>query len=149
MHNVIIGAEVEISIGANSQIAEACGLRDANHGVDVSGLISQAPMVARPLRIGSNVWIGRGTTVLAGADISDGAVIGANSVVRTRIPADSIAVGAPAKVIRMRKIELAVLMDPSLKSDRHAEFVPAISGERMNSGSRAHPRSAFRQKASD
>jgi len=50
--------------------------------------------------IGKNVWLGDGVVVLAGADIGDGAVIGANSVVNGVVPAGVIAVGAPAKVVR-------------------------------------------------
>ena len=50
--------------------------------------------------IGNNVWLGDGVVVLAGAVIGDGAVIGANSVVNGVIPAKTVAVGAPAKVVR-------------------------------------------------
>jgi lipopolysaccharide O-acetyltransferase len=50
--------------------------------------------------IGRNVWLGDGVAVLAGARIGDGAVIGANSVVTGHIPAETIAVGAPARVVR-------------------------------------------------
>jgi lipopolysaccharide O-acetyltransferase len=50
--------------------------------------------------LGRNVWLGDGVAVLAGARIGDGAVIGANSVVTGQIPAETIAVGAPARVVR-------------------------------------------------
>jgi lipopolysaccharide O-acetyltransferase len=50
--------------------------------------------------IGRNVWLGDGVAVLAGARIGDGAVIGANSVVTGHVPAETIAVGAPARVVR-------------------------------------------------
>jgi lipopolysaccharide O-acetyltransferase len=50
--------------------------------------------------IGRNVWLGDSVAVLAGARIGDGAVIGANSVVTGHIPAETIAVGAPARVVR-------------------------------------------------
>jgi acetyltransferase-like isoleucine patch superfamily enzyme len=48
------------------------------------------------------VWLGRGVAVLKGAHIERGAVIGANSVVAGHIPANAIAVGAPARVVRYR-----------------------------------------------
>jgi lipopolysaccharide O-acetyltransferase len=53
-----------------------------------------------PITIGRNVWLGDGVCVLTGASIGDGAIIGANSVVRGPIPAATIAVGAPARVVR-------------------------------------------------
>ncbi len=55
---------------------------------------------AAPVRIGDNVWLGDGVAVLAGADIGDGCVIGANSVVTGPIPPRTVAVGAPARVVR-------------------------------------------------
>ena len=53
-----------------------------------------------PVRIGDNVWLGDGVAVLAGADIGDGCVIGANSVVTGTVAAGSLAVGSPARAIR-------------------------------------------------
>ena len=52
------------------------------------------------ISIGNNVWIGDKATILSGVFIGDGAVIGANSVVTKNVPAYSIAVGVPAKVIK-------------------------------------------------
>ncbi|MDR1544514.1 MAG: acyltransferase [Prevotellaceae bacterium] len=51
------------------------------------------------VKIGSNVFIGAGTIVLPNVAIGDNAVIGAGSVVSKDIPVNSVAVGAPAKVI--------------------------------------------------
>jgi acetyltransferase-like isoleucine patch superfamily enzyme len=59
-------------------------------------------MIADPILIGSNVWIGRGCAVLPGVNIGDGAVVGANSVVNRNIAAMVVAVGAPARTIRSR-----------------------------------------------
>ena len=62
---------------------------------------AQRPLIsAAPVRIGNNVWLGEGVAVLAGADIGDGCVIGANSVVTGSIPPRTIAVGAPARAVR-------------------------------------------------
>lgn len=52
-----------------------------------------------PVYIGENVWIGDGVVVLPNVTIGTGAIIGANSVVTRDIPAYSVAVGVPAKVI--------------------------------------------------
>ncbi len=53
-------------------------------------------------RIGSDVWLGHGCTILSGADIGDGAVIGARAVVRGRVAPYAVVIGNPATVVRHR-----------------------------------------------
>jgi maltose O-acetyltransferase len=55
---------------------------------------------ARPIAIGDNVWLGGGAIVCPGVTIGDGSVIGAGAVVTRDVPARSLAVGSPARVIR-------------------------------------------------
>lgn len=57
---------------------------------------------ARPITIGDNVWLGGGVVVCPGVTIGDNAVIGAGSVVTRDVPADVVAVGNPARVVRER-----------------------------------------------
>jgi acetyltransferase-like isoleucine patch superfamily enzyme len=52
------------------------------------------------VRIGRNVWIGTGTIILKGSRIGDNSIIGAGSVVNGEIPADCIAAGNPARMLR-------------------------------------------------
>ena len=54
-------------------------------------------------RIGNNVYIGTGASILGGITIGDNAKIGANAVVLNDIPKDAVAVGIPAKVIKINK----------------------------------------------
>lgn len=54
-----------------------------------------------PVSIGDHAWIGMNSIILKGAHIGAGAIIGAGSVVTTDIPANSVACGAPARVMRM------------------------------------------------
>jgi maltose O-acetyltransferase len=51
----------------------------------------------RPVRIGSDVWIGGGAIILPGVSIGDGAVIGAGSVVTRDVGGDQIVIGNPAR----------------------------------------------------
>jgi acetyltransferase-like isoleucine patch superfamily enzyme len=64
-------------------------------------LAEQAGDVTRgETRVGANVWLAAHVVVADGSAIGDNAVIGAGSVVRGSIPAGSLAVGAPARVVR-------------------------------------------------
>lgn len=49
--------------------------------------------------IEDNVWLGRGATILSGAHIGKGSVIGAGAVVKKYIPKYSIVIGNPAKIV--------------------------------------------------
>ena len=55
---------------------------------------------ARPITIGDNVWLGGGVIVCPGVTIGDNSVVGAGSVVTRDIPANVVAVGNPARVLR-------------------------------------------------
>ena len=93
-----------ITVGANTHIGEYCSIRDQNHNFDsVEMPIQHQGFVGAPIIIGRDVWLGRGVFVGPGVEIGEGAVIGANSVVTKNIPAFAVAVGSPAKVIRMRE----------------------------------------------
>ena len=54
------------------------------------------------VRIGSDVWIGVGATVLDGVDVSDGSVIAAGAVVTKNTEPYGIYAGIPAKLVRLR-----------------------------------------------
>ena len=76
-------------------------ITDQNHGYeDVTRPISVQSQPELPVSIGDGSWIGHGAVILPGARIGRNVVIGANSVVTGEIPDHSVAVGAPARVIR-------------------------------------------------
>lgn len=56
--------------------------------------------IARHAQIGNDVWIGPGAKILENVRIGDHVKIGANAVVNRNVPADSTAVGVPARVLR-------------------------------------------------
>ena len=96
----IVG-HLSITIGDDVWTGPHVYITDQNHGYDDRTVpISQQHQPERPVTIGDGSWLGTGTVVLPGAEIGEHVVIGANSVVSGTIPAYSVAVGAPARVIK-------------------------------------------------
>lgn len=88
-----------ITIGDNVKIGPRVNLLTATHPVD-PGIRTALLEYAEPITIGDNVWLGGNVTVLPGVHIGANSVIGAGSVVTKDVPADVVAVGDPAKVLR-------------------------------------------------
>lgn len=95
-----IVAHEKVEIGENVLIASKCFISDTNHG-SYKGEHQDSPqtspnarkLITSPVRIGNNVWIGENVVILAGTDIGDGCIIGANSVVSKIIEDGSMVVG--------------------------------------------------------
>lgn len=96
----VIAARQLISIGDDCLIAEYVTIRDQDHAYTDRGPTAQNGFRTAPINIGNNVWIGAKATITKGVSIGDNAVIGANAVVTADIPANSVAVGIPARVIK-------------------------------------------------
>jgi lipopolysaccharide O-acetyltransferase len=89
-------------------IASRVYISDHNHG-RYSGPLPHSrpaevqyarPLSVSPVHIGANVWLGEGVMVLPGVTIGANSVIGAGAVVTRSLPADCVAVGNPARVIK-------------------------------------------------
>ena len=78
--NCVILDVVEVVIGDRTQIGPAVQIYAADHPRDAETRRTGLEF-GRPVRIGSDVWIGGGAIILPGVTIGDGAVIGAGSVV--------------------------------------------------------------------
>lgn len=104
-HNSILKAYASnIIIGDGVMIAANCALYSYNHTAKLGLPIRDQPVTSRKgIQIGDEAWLGTGVIVLDGAHIENGAIIGAGSVVTGHIPANAIAVGNPAKVIKYRE----------------------------------------------
>ncbi|MFE7627772.1 sugar O-acetyltransferase [Streptomyces sp. NPDC057509] len=88
-----------ITIGRDCQIGPNVQLLTPTHPVEPEPRRDKLE-AARPITIGDNVWLGGGAIVLAGVTIGENSVIGAGAVVTKDIPANVVAVGNPARVIR-------------------------------------------------
>ena len=102
-HHCTVAALDSIRIGPDCLIAELVSIRDHDHCfADLDIPVRDQGAVFGAVTIGRNVWIGAKVTIVKGVSIGDNAVIGANAVVTRDIPANAVAVGIPARVIRMR-----------------------------------------------
>lgn len=107
--SVHIGAIEQVVIGDHTLIASRVFISDHNHGnYQIQDAASapeipptDRPLSSRPVRIGSNVWLGEQVCILPGVTVGDGAIVGANSVVTRDIPPNTISAGNPARVIRV------------------------------------------------
>lgn len=94
-------AQDRITVGQDALIAAYVTLRDQDHEMDRSDApYREQGLVASPISIGQNVWIGTKATVLRGCSIGDNCVVGANAVVTKDIEGGRVAVGVPARVVR-------------------------------------------------
>ncbi len=99
---VIYGAG-GVTIGNNVRIACHTVIVASNHNFDdVTKDIHEQGVSKKGIIIGNDVWIGAGVRILDGVCIGDHAVIGAGSVVTKDIPANAVAVGVPARILRYR-----------------------------------------------
>jgi maltose O-acetyltransferase len=88
-----------ITIGDDVQIGSNVQLMTPTHPVDPE-LRRAKWEAAKPIAIGDNVWLGSGAIVLAGVTIGENTVVGAGAVVTRDLPANVVAVGNPARVVR-------------------------------------------------
>lgn len=112
--NISIGKNVFINSGCRFQdqggifiddgalIGHNVVLATLNHDMDPKRRSTLHPA---PITIGKNVWIGANATVVPGVTIGDGAVVAAGAVVTKDVPANSVAAGVPAKIIKTIKTE--------------------------------------------
>ena len=99
--NSVIVARECVEIKRDSLIAEMVVIRDGDHRFsDAEVPISKQGFATAPIVIGPNAWLGAKTTVTAGCQVGEGAVVGANAVVTKDVPARTVVAGVPARVIK-------------------------------------------------
>ncbi|MDY2640477.1 MAG: DapH/DapD/GlmU-related protein, partial [Ligilactobacillus salivarius] len=103
-HNTTIVDYAPVKIGNNVNIAPKVGIYTTIY-LDDPKLRKQHYLSAAPIIIEDGVWIGGHAVIGAGVTVGKNSIIGAGSVVTGDIPANSVAVGNPARVIRKINIE--------------------------------------------
>lgn len=92
----------EIEIGENVLLAQFVTIVAANHAVmpDHTYVDSGYDEARTGVRLGSNVWIGAGASLMPGTSIGDNSVIAAGAVVTNAVPANEVWAGVPARRLR-------------------------------------------------
>lgn len=103
-HHCVIAGHGGLNVGKYCMIAGLTYIIPANHNFNRTDIpyLHQGE-TKKEICIGDNVWIGGSCTLLAGINIGENSIIGAGSVVSKDIPKNSLAVGVPAKVIKVLK----------------------------------------------
>ncbi len=99
--SVVIRGQGGVTIGDAVLIAPLAKILAVNHNFsDPRVPILDQGITGRGITIEDGAWIGAGAAILDGVRVGKGAVVGANAVVTRDVPARSLAVGSPARVIR-------------------------------------------------
>jgi len=111
-YNIHLGARVfinfnptlldiaEIRIGNDTQIGPNVNLLTPTHPTDPAQRLAKWE-AAKPITLGRNVWLGGNVTVLPGVSIGDDTTVGAGSVVTRSLPPRVVAVGNPARIVKV------------------------------------------------
>ena len=98
-HNLIILDCAPVSIGDSVLFGPNVVISTAGHPIEPEVRTSGVEY-ARPISIGSNVWIGATVTIVPAVEVGDNVTIGAGSVVTKSIPANCVAAGNPCRILR-------------------------------------------------
>ena len=96
--NCVVLDVMPVTIGNNVFFAPGVQIYTASHPLNAE--FRRSKENGEPVTIGDDCWIGGGAVICPGVTIGSGCVIGAGAVVTKNIPANSLAVGNPARVIR-------------------------------------------------
>jgi acetyltransferase-like isoleucine patch superfamily enzyme len=111
--NVNIGFNSEVfsgnnvTIGRDTLVAAYCYFIGGDHdAASMDTAVLHQGSTARGIRIGPKAWFGAGVKVLDGVTVGEQCVVGAGAVVTKDLPAYSVSLGVPARVIRDRRAEI-------------------------------------------
>jgi acetyltransferase-like isoleucine patch superfamily enzyme len=103
-----------ITLGNNVHIVSGCQFVNHDGGVLILRHLHPDLELTKPIKVGNNVYLGINCLILPGVTIGDNVIVGAGSVVTRDIPANSVAAGVPARVIKTLDAYLARAQAQSL-----------------------------------
>lgn len=98
-----ISCNKKIDFGSDSMTAPYCHILDSNHGLKKYCSPKNQEKIKKTTFIGDGVWIGSQCIILAGSNVGDGVVLGANSIARCNLEPYSIYAGSPCNKIKDRE----------------------------------------------
>ena len=108
---VRIGSTCEVAIGDNCMLASGVYITDADwHDIYNRAAIGKSA----PVNIGKNVWIGDSAIICKGVTIGENSIVGAGAIVVDDVPANAIAAGNPARIVKQ--------LDPNEKITPRAQW---------------------------
>lgn len=131
-HNLVILDCAEVVFGDNVYVGPNCGFYTAGHPLDYR-IRNQGLEYAKPIKVGSNVWIGGNVCVMPGVTIGDNVVIAGGSVVTEDIPSGVLAAGNPCKPVKeLPKEDIPEIEKDELEAaEKKAEDIPeAIASQK-------------------
>ncbi len=93
-----------IKIGTGARVAHYCSILDHDYAISSSGASFEEGKISSPVVIGKNVWLGAHVMVMKGVSIGDGAVIGAQSMVRRSVPDNTLAYCASNSQLTLKEL---------------------------------------------
>jgi len=103
-HGCCFDASAPITIGAGVRISYQVTLITGGHDIGPHECRAGG-MDPQPIDIGTGAWIGARATILSGVKVGAGAVVAACAVVTRDVPADTLVIGCPARVVRTLELE--------------------------------------------
>jgi acetyltransferase-like isoleucine patch superfamily enzyme len=100
LNGVEISSQASITIGNRCIIADCLILDTDFHSIEINRHDPSAVVKTGPVVIEDNVWIGNRTIILKGVRIGKNSVIGAGTVVRQSVPANSVVIGNPQQIVK-------------------------------------------------
>lgn len=99
----IVNGTGGVDIGDDTLIGPGVRIVSYQHRHARDATIRSQPVIAAPIRIGRDCWLGANSVILAGVSIGDGVVVAAGAVVRADVPDYAIVAGVPATVKKHRE----------------------------------------------
>ncbi len=101
---LVVGSGCQINYGTSIEARERVEIGDGCRIGSMVRIADGGRRGASPVRIGADVWIAHGCVIEPGVTIGAGSVVSAGSVVTTSIPGGSLAVGNPARAVRLEMV---------------------------------------------
>lgn len=98
----IVNGTGGVDIGDDTLVGPGVRIISYQHQTAIGKTIREQPVVAKPIRIGRDVWLGANSVILAGVSIGDGAIVAAGAVVREDVPTLAMVAGVPATIKKIR-----------------------------------------------